>query len=50
MQSVLFGVPALHAPTLIGACLILGAVSSIACLIPVRRAAKLDPMVALRAE
>ncbi len=50
MQSVLFGVPALHLATLFGTALLLGAVSLIACLIPARRAAKVDPMVALRAE
>jgi predicted permease len=50
MQSVLFGVPAIHVATLFGTALILGAVSLIACLIPARRAAKVDPMVALRSE
>lgn len=50
MQSVLFGVPALHLATLFGTALLLGAVSLIACFIPARRAAKVDPMVALRAE
>ncbi len=50
MQSVLFGVPALHLATLFGTAILLGAVSLIACLIPARRAAKVDPMVALRAE
>ena len=50
MQSVLFGVPALHLATLLGTALLLGAVSLIACLIPARRAAKVDPMIALRAE
>jgi predicted permease len=50
MQSVLFGVPAIHIATLFGTALILGAVSLIACLIPARRAAKVDPMVALRSE
>ena len=50
MQSILFGVPALHPATLFGTALLLGAVSLIACLIPARRATKVDPMVALRAE
>jgi predicted permease len=50
MQSVLFGVPAIHVATLFGTALILGAVSLLACLIPARRAAKVDPMVALRSE
>jgi predicted permease len=50
MQSVLFGVPPLHLATLLGTAILLGAVSLIACLIPARRATKVDPMVALRAE
>jgi predicted permease len=50
MQSILFGVPALHLATLFGTALLLGAVSLIACLIPTRRATKVDPIVALRAE
>ncbi|HEY2138706.1 MAG TPA: ABC transporter permease [Chthoniobacterales bacterium] len=50
MQSVLFNVPPLHAVTLFGTALVMSAVSLIACLIPARRAANVDPMVALRAE
>jgi predicted permease len=50
MQSVLFGVPALPFAALGGTALVMTAVSLIACLIPARRAATVDPVVALRAE
>ncbi|MDQ3135782.1 MAG: ABC transporter permease [Acidobacteriota bacterium] len=50
IQSVLFGVPALHVATLFGTTLVMAAVSLIACLIPARRAARVDPMITLRAE
>lgn len=50
MRSLLFGVPALHLPTLALAAAVLGAVSLIACLLPAHRATKTDPALALRAE
>jgi predicted permease len=50
IQSVLFDVPILHVATLLGTALVMTAVSFVACLIPARRAAHVDPIQALRAE
>jgi predicted permease len=50
MQRVLFGVPGLHLATLFGTALVMAATSLVACLIPARRASRVDPMNALRAE
>jgi len=50
MQSVLFDVPALPIAALLGTAVVMSAVSLIACLIPVRRAASVDPIEALRAD
>jgi putative ABC transport system permease protein len=50
MTSLLFGVTAYDVPTFGGVALLLTIVALAACVIPARRAAKVDPIVALRAE
>jgi ABC-type antimicrobial peptide transport system permease subunit len=50
MRSILFEVPSFHIATLAGAAFIIGAASVTACWLPARRAARVDPMVALRSE
>src|SRR5947207_1119431 len=50
MQAVLFDVPPLHLAILFGTAAIMSAVSLVACLIPARRAATVNPVEALRAE
>jgi putative ABC transport system permease protein len=50
MSSMLFGVGARDPVTLIVVSLVLGLVALIACLVPARRATRVDPVVALRYE
>ena len=48
LTTLLFGVKPVDAITFIGVGLVLAAVVFLACLIPARRAAKIDPLEALR--
>jgi predicted permease len=50
MQRILFDVPALHVATFVGTAWVMTVVSLVACWLPARRAAKVDPIVALRHE
>jgi len=50
LRGLLFNVRTWDAPTLITVSLVLGISALLACYIPARRAAKVDPMVALRYE
>jgi putative ABC transport system permease protein len=50
LQSLLFGVAPNDLMTLVGVCLLLGAVTLAACLVPAARAARVDPSAALRSE
>jgi len=50
LRAFLYGVTATDPVTLTGATLALGATASLASWLPARRAARVDPAVALRAE
>jgi predicted permease len=50
LESFLYGISTTDGMTFVSVALLLGLVALVACLIPARRAAKVDPLVALRSE
>ena len=50
MTSLLYGFRPEYLPTAVAATLILVTVAALACLVPARRASRIDPVVALRNE
>jgi ABC-type antimicrobial peptide transport system permease subunit len=43
MQTILFGVPPMHVPTLAATALVMGGITIAACLVPAVRAARVSP-------
>jgi putative ABC transport system permease protein len=50
LSSMLFATSAYDPLTLVSITLLLALVAAVACLVPARRATKVDPLVSLRAE